>query len=79
MTIDPAMASNHHRQRSVEPDQPPVPGMPAEVWTWLRESMSVRPHVVARVRASLASGDDRPSPDDVALAILAGPQVAQAS
>jgi hypothetical protein len=50
--------------------------MPTEVWSWLRESLAVRPHVVARVRASLASGDDGPSPDDVALAILAGQRVA---
>lgn len=53
-------------------DRPPVAGMPVEVWTWLRESMAVRPQVVARVRASLDAGHQA-SADDVALAILRGP------
>ena len=52
--------------------QPPVPGMPLEMWTWLRESRSVRPHVVARVRAALAEGK-QVSSDDLARAILDGP------
>jgi hypothetical protein len=51
---------------------PPIAGMPPEIWTWLRESRSVRPHVVARVRAALAAGR-RVSSDDVALAIIHGP------
>jgi hypothetical protein len=45
--------------------------MPPEVWRWLRESMVVRPHVVARVRAALDAGH-RPTPDQVAGAILDG-------
>ena len=52
--------------------QPPIAGMPIEVWTWLRESRSVRPHVVARVRAALAAGLDVTS-YEVAAAILRGP------
>ena len=61
MTMDLAMACI----------QPPVHGMPIEVWTWLRESMAVRPHVVARVRASLEAGE-RATPDDIATAMLSG-------
>jgi hypothetical protein len=53
----------------VTSDAPPVAGMPIEVWTWLRESLAVRPSVVARVRARLDAGD-RPTADDVAAAIL---------
>ena len=51
---------------------PPVAGMPPEVWKWLRESRSVRPHVVARVRAALAAGI-QVSAEDVALAMISGP------
>ena len=51
------------------PHDPPVAGMSPEVWRWLRESMAVRPHVVARVRAALDAGV-RPTPDQVAVAIL---------
>ena len=51
---------------------PPIAGMPLELWTWLRESTLVRPHVVARARASLAAGE-RTSAHDVADAILDGP------
>ena len=54
------------------PLQPPVTGMSLEVWTWLRESRSVRPHVVARVRAALASGE-RVTSDAVALAMITEP------
>jgi hypothetical protein len=43
--------------------------MPAELWSWLRESIAVRPSVVARVKASLEAGERR-SPDDIALAML---------
>lgn len=46
--------------------------MPLELWTWLRESRSVRPHVVARVRAGLASGE-RVTPDAVARAMMTEP------
>lgn len=46
--------------------------MPVEIWSWLRESMAVRPQVVARVRATIASGQ-QVSAEDVALAILGGP------
>jgi len=67
------MTSSPHRPRAAAPTagepRPPVDGMPAEVWSWLRESMAVRPHVVERVRAALARGE-RASADDVALAIL---------
>jgi hypothetical protein len=49
--------------------QPPVTGMPPEVWNWLRESLAVRPNVVAAVRARLDAGE-RPAPEDVALAML---------
>jgi hypothetical protein len=49
--------------------QPPVTGMPPEVWIWLRESLAVRPKVVADVRARLDAGE-RPAPEDVALAML---------
>ena len=49
--------------------RPPVTGLSPEVWTWLRESLAVRPNVVATVRERLAAGD-RPAPEDVALAIL---------
>lgn len=52
--------------------QPPVDGMPLEVWTWLRESMAVRPQVVARVRASLESGE-RATADQIARAMLDAP------
>ena len=52
--------------------QPPVAGMPIEVWTWLRESRSVRPHVVARVRAALEAGE-RVTSDAVALAMITEP------
>ena len=51
---------------------PPIAGMPPEIWSWLRQSRSVRPHVVARVRAALAAGE-LVSAEDVALAILKGP------
>lgn len=64
MTMGWAMPSLH--------DRPPVAGMPAEVWAWLRESMAVRPQVVARVRASLEAGHQT-SADDVARAIMNGP------
>jgi len=53
-------------------DRPPVPGMSLEVWSWLREAMVVRPHVVAKVRAALARGQHA-SADEVARAILGGP------
>jgi hypothetical protein len=43
--------------------------MPIEVWTWLRESLAVRPQVVARVRASLEAGERRTG-DDIANAML---------
>ena len=49
--------------------RPSVSGLSPEVWTWLRESLPVRPSVVATVRERLAAGD-RPAPEDVALAIL---------
>ena len=54
------------------PSKPPVAGMPIEIWTWLRESRSVRPHVVARVRAALAAGE-RVSADAVATAMMTEP------
>jgi hypothetical protein len=64
------MTTSPHRPRAASTlDRPPVDGMPAEVWSWLRESMAVRPHVVSRVRDALARGE-RASADDVALAIL---------
>ena len=50
---------------------PPVAGMSPAVWRWLRETTEVRQHVVARVRASLDAGE-RPTPDQVAVAILHG-------
>jgi hypothetical protein len=46
--------------------------MPAEIWSWLRESMAVRPHVVARVRAQLDAGE-QPTAYQVALAMLEDP------
>jgi hypothetical protein len=49
--------------------RPSVSGLSPEVWSWLRESLPVRPSVVATVRERLAAGD-RPAPEDVALAIL---------
>ena len=49
--------------------QPPVAGMPPEVWSWLRDAQPVRPRVVADVRARLDAGQ-RPTPEDVALAML---------
>ena len=52
--------------------KPPVAGMPIEIWTWLHEPRSVRPHVVARVRAALVAGH-RVAPRDVALAMITGP------
>jgi hypothetical protein len=64
------MTTTPHRPRAAAPaSQPPVSGMPLEVWSWLRESMAVRPLVVERVRRALAKGE-RASADDVALAIL---------
>jgi hypothetical protein len=51
--------------------RPSVTGLSPEVWTWLRESLPVRPGVVATVRERLAAGD-RPPAEDVALAILLG-------
>jgi hypothetical protein len=51
--------------------RPPVTGMSAEIWSWLRESQPVRPRVVAEVRARLDAGE-RPPAEDVALAILEG-------
>ena len=60
------------RPRAATSDVPPIAGMPDEIWSWLRESMAVRPLVVARVRAALASGEQA-SAEDVALAILGGP------
>ena len=53
--------------------QPAVAGIPPEVWAYLRETMTVRPHVVARVRASLQAGV-QPTSDEVALAMLHGSQ-----
>jgi len=69
------MADSPHRPSATTAASapPPVAGMPAEVWSWLRESTVVRPQVVARVRTALANGEQA-SPDDVALAILAGPR-----
>ena len=49
--------------------RPSVTGLSPEVLTWLRESLPVRPGVVANVRKRLAAGD-RPAAEDVALAIL---------
>jgi len=43
--------------------------MSPEVWSWLRDSQPVRPSVVADVRARLDAGH-RPTPEDVALAML---------
>lgn len=73
------MATSPHRPRTTDEtgdapgtpgdDTPPVAGMPVEVWSWLRESMAVRPHVVARVRAALDAGVQA-TPDQVALAML---------
>lgn len=54
------------------PLPPPVPGMPLEMWLWLREARPVRPHVVARARAALAAGKQATA-DEVALAMLLGP------
>ena len=47
--------------------------MPLEVWTWLRDSMAVRPHVVARVRAGARVRASGSTPDEVALAMLTEP------
>ena len=55
------------------PATPPVPGMPLELWRWLREARPVRPEVVARAKAALAAGDRRVSADEIALAMLEGP------
>jgi hypothetical protein len=46
--------------------------MPLEMWAWLQEARAVRPHVVARVRAALAAGQ-QVTPDEVARAMLTGP------
>ena len=53
MTIHLVMMARHHPVRS---DGPPVAGMSAEVWTWLRESDLVRPAAVAQARARLDAG-----------------------
>jgi hypothetical protein len=50
-------------------ERPPIACVPPEVWSWLHESLGVRPHVVARARATLANGDQA-SADDVAEAML---------
>jgi hypothetical protein len=63
------MTTTQHRPRAATLERPPVDGMPLEVWSWLRESMAVRPQVVARARAALARGEQATA-DDVALAIL---------
>ncbi|HEX4906307.1 MAG TPA: hypothetical protein VFU93_12705 [Acidimicrobiales bacterium] len=52
---------------------PPVPGMPLEMWRWLREARPVRPDVVARAKAALAAGDRPVTADEIALAMLEGP------
>ena len=51
---------------------PPIAGMPVETWSWLRDSLAVRPHVVAQVRELLSAGH-RPTPDQVANAMIFGP------
>jgi hypothetical protein len=61
------MIARHHRARPC--DVPPVAGMPIEVWTWLRESVSVRPAVVAVARARLEAGK-RPTATELAEALL---------
>jgi hypothetical protein len=55
--------------RRLAADHPPVAGMSVEVWSWLRETMEVRPHVVARIRAALDAGHQA-TPDQVAAAML---------
>lgn len=65
------MANLHHSPRSTETGIPPVAGMSIELWAWLRESVLVRPEVVADVREAYANGDT-PTADDVAMAILVG-------
>jgi len=51
------------------PDDPPVAGMPAEVWTWLRTSLAVRPAAVADARARLDAGV-QPTAAELADAVL---------
>lgn len=56
----------------VTPPKPAASDIPPEVWASLREPIEVRPNVVARVRAALAAGE-RPTPDQVALAMMSWP------
>ena len=73
MTIGVVMTPHRHRVRSdtadAAPVPPPVAGMPAEVWSWLRESLAVRPTAVAEARARLDAGL-RPSSVELADALL---------
>ena len=61
------MIARNHRARPC--DAPPVAGMSAEVWTWLREPVLVRPAAVAGARARLEAGK-QPTARELAEALL---------